>query len=101
MNDGYHVNSHLQNLPTSILGKQSNSWYIQHKLYTRNKASVVQLVEQPNMNCGSAPEVKCLIHGHCTYFLHYIIIITIIVNESVGLLLAVSAGILLVLDGHF
>jgi len=36
------------------------------------------------MNCGCAPEVKCSIHGHCTYFLYYIIIITIIVTESVG-----------------
>jgi len=53
------------------------------------------------MNCGSAPEVKCLIHGHWTYFLYYIIIITIIVTESIGCPLAVSAGIPLVLDGHF
>jgi len=88
MNDGCCVNSHLQNLPTSILGKRSNSWYIQHKLYTKNKASMVQLVEQPNMNCGCAPKVKCLIHGHCNYFLYYIIIIirTIIVTESIGCL---------------
>jgi len=84
MNDGCCVNSHLRNLLTSILGKWSNSWYIQHKLYTRNKASMVQLVERPNMNCGYAPEVKCSIHGHCTYFLYYIIIITIIVTESIG-----------------
>jgi len=49
MNDGCCVNSHLRNLPTSILKKRSNSWYIQHKLYTRNKASMAQLVEQPNM----------------------------------------------------
>jgi len=35
--------------------------------------------------CGSAPEVKCSIHGHCTSFLYYIIIIiTITVIESVG-----------------
>jgi len=84
MNDGCRVNSHLQNLLTSILGKWSNSWYIQHKLYTRNTASMVQLVERPNMNCGCAPKVKCSTHRHCTYFLYYIIIITIIVTESVG-----------------
>ena len=47
---------------------------------------MVQLVERPNMICGCAPEVKCSIHGHCTYFLYYIIIITIIVTESIGCL---------------
>jgi len=45
MNDGCHVSSHLWNLLTSILGKQSKSWYLEHKLYTCNKASMVQVFE--------------------------------------------------------
>ena len=45
MNDGCHVNSCLWNLPMSILGKWSKSWYLEHKLYTCNKASMVQVLE--------------------------------------------------------
>jgi len=45
MIDGCCVNSHLRNLPTSILGKHSDCWYLEHKLYKNNKATVVQPVE--------------------------------------------------------
>jgi len=38
-------NSYLQNLPTSILGKRIDSWYVEHKMYMYNNAFVVQLVE--------------------------------------------------------
>jgi hypothetical protein len=38
-------NSHLRNLLISFLGKRSVSWYVEHKIYTYNKAFVVQLFE--------------------------------------------------------
>jgi len=35
------VNSHWQNLPTSILGKRSDGWHVGNKIHTCNKAFVV------------------------------------------------------------
>jgi hypothetical protein len=83
MNDGCRVNSHLRNLPTSILGKRSKSWYLEHKLNTCNEVDMVQLLERVWYSVPAA-EVKCSIHGRCTYFLYYIIIITITVTQSIG-----------------
>jgi hypothetical protein len=40
-------NSHSRNLLISFLGKRSVGWYVEHKIYTYNKAFVIQLFEHP------------------------------------------------------
>jgi hypothetical protein len=34
-------NYHSRNLPISFLGKRSVGWYVEHKIYTYNKAFMV------------------------------------------------------------